>query len=103
MNRRETWYGNLWRWPVITLALVLLLSLWIIWGPRGFKQLWQLKQERAKLLNQNMEIDRENRELFKKIQQFEKDPRAAEDTVRRELGWVKPQEMIIFFEEKNKK
>ena len=86
-------------WLITLVVLMLAFMVGIIIGPRGFRHLSLLKKERGRILVMNQEIEKENKELYQKIQQFQKDPRMMEQIIRQELGWVGEDELVFIFKE----
>jgi cell division protein FtsB len=69
-------------------------------GILGFrKQSAQVEELEAKIRN----LKEENQKLFRKVQAFKNSPRAQEKKVREELGWIRENELLIEFQEKDSK
>jgi cell division protein FtsB len=66
-------------------------------GILGFRnQSGQVEELEAKIRN----LKEENQKLFRKIQAFKNSPRAQEKMVREELGWIRDNELLIEFQQK---
>jgi len=66
-------------------------------GVMGFrKQCAQVEELETKVNN----LKEENQKLFRKIQAYKNSPRAQEKMVREELGWLRDNELVIEFQQK---
>jgi cell division protein FtsB len=66
-------------------------------GISGFRiQSAQVEELEAKIRN----LKEENQKLFRKIQAFKNSPRAQEKMVREDLGWIRENELLIEFQQK---
>jgi cell division protein FtsB len=78
---------------LLTLNVVLILT--ILYSPNGLhgyrKQNRQVKELDEKVLKLRFE----NQKLYEMIQALKTDPKAQEKLVRRELGWVRENEIIL--------
>jgi cell division protein FtsB len=84
---------------VLLLFNVLLLQS-LFFSPQGItgfrKQCSQVEELEAKVNN----LKEENHKLFRKIQAFKNSPRAQERMVREELGWLRDNELVIEFQQR---
>ena len=80
---------------VITLALVLVLVLLVFFSHRGFFQIYRLRQEKTRLDAENQKLAEENARLARTIDRLHNDPDMIQDLIRRELNFVKKNEIII--------
>jgi cell division protein FtsB len=84
----------------VLLALNILLILAILFSPNGLpgyrKQNRQVKELQQKVLK----LKTENQKLFETIQALKTSPKAQEKLVRRELGWVRENEIVLESAEK---
>ncbi len=84
------------------LGLNLLLIYSILFSSNGLpgysKQNDQVRELEGKILK----LKQENQKLFEMIQAFKKDPKLQEKLVRQELGWVKENEVVLEFPDKEK-
>jgi cell division protein FtsB len=86
--------SHLWLITGIILGLVLL---WDIVGPFGLWKLHRMKKERERIYMSVMEIDKRNTALEEQIKRLKGDPEYQEYIVRRELGWVRDNEILYKF------
>ena len=63
-------------------------------GSKEIYSLYHLKQEKDILARANLELQDENHRLFKTIDRLQNDPEMIEDLIRRELNFVKKNELI---------
>ncbi len=80
---------------MITLALVLVLFLLVFFSHRGIFQIYRLKQESTRLDEENQKLAEENARLARTIDRLRNDPEMIQDLIRRELNFVKKNEIII--------
>jgi cell division protein FtsB len=83
---------------VVFLFLTLSISGWFIFGNKGLYHLYQLRQEREQLLQANLTLKDENDRLVKIIDRLQHDQEFIEDTIRKELHFVKKNELIYQLE-----
>jgi cell division protein FtsB len=74
-----------------------LVFLWDMVGPFGLWKLHRMKQEHKRISLAVLEIDRKNAALEEQIKRLEDDPEYQEYVVRRELGWVRDNEILYSF------
>lgn len=80
---------------IAAVGLLFLLSL-IVFGDKGLVDLHYLKQERDRLQVANRELVLENHAMYQeKVRLEKKDPALIEYVVRKELGFVGPEELIL--------
>ena len=85
---------------VFLLSLSLLLgSIWLgwsaVWGPEGLQQKQKIDREIKALRHELHELKSENQELRDSIQRLKSDTEAQQDEVRRELGMLRKDEVIL--------
>lgn len=82
-------------WAIINGVLVVSLMGAAIFGGSGVVQNERLTDElqRVNLLNQDLQA--QNEVLRREVEQLEHDPDYVEAVVRDELGWVKPDEVVL--------
>ena len=84
---------------LVLLNVLLLQS--IFFGSQGImgfrKQCAQVEDLEGKIQN----LKEENQRLFRKIQAFKNSPRAQEKMVREQLGWIRENEWLIEFPQRN--
>ena len=83
----------------IILSLIILalfcLGLLIIFGDYGLVDYKQLKNERDGLIEKNASLTRKNLSLSREIDRLKNDPKYVENVVRKELGMIGKNEVII--------
>ncbi len=76
--------------------LVFLGFLFVIgWSERGAVDLYQLRIERDRLHETNLELKKKNDALYRAIQRLKHDHDFAESIARRELGMVGKDEVVV--------
>jgi cell division protein FtsB len=87
----------------ILLLLNVLLFQSLFFSPQGVqgfrKQCLQVEELETKVNN----LKGENQKLFRKIQAFKNSPRAQEKMVREELGWLRDNELVVEFQQRESK
>ena len=86
------------------LAIVLTLVIVLVWyfaifGEKGVIKIVHLRQQRDRLTSEAKRIREENERLKKEIGRLQDDPQYLESVVRRELGFVKENEVLFIFED----
>ena len=92
--------GVVWIFPIL---LVLGLIFLIINGYHELQMMKRLAQKRGALILVNQELNRGNEEMYRKITRLKQDPIYLEEIARKEFGLVKPDEIIFFLDEGQKK
>jgi cell division protein FtsB len=78
-----------------SLALGLVLVLLVFFSHRGLFQIYHLKQEKARLNQENARLAEENARLARTVDRLHHDPEMIQDLIRREMNFVKKNEIII--------
>lgn len=86
---------------ILLIALVLLL-LWDVAGPFGLWKLHRMKNERRQIYLSDLELAKKNTALEYEIKRLKGDRKYQEQVVRRELGWVRNNEILYKFLDKKK-
>ncbi|MDD3554726.1 MAG: septum formation initiator family protein [Deltaproteobacteria bacterium] len=86
-------------WPFL-LPIVAGLLLWILFGPNGLWQLYKINAKNKEMNQLLSEKTKENNQLEKQIARLKTDPGYQEEMARKELGWIKENEIIYQFEPK---
>jgi cell division protein FtsB len=89
-------------WILSTLIALGLIFL-IINGYRELQLMKRLAQKRGTLILVNQELNRANEEMYRKVTRLKQDPIYLEEIARKEFGLVKPDEIIFFVDEGQKK
>ena len=79
----------------VTVILGLVLVLLVFFGHRGFYQMYLLRQEKTRLELENLRLSEENTRLGRTVDRLQNDPEMIQDLIRRELNFVKKNELII--------
>jgi cell division protein FtsB len=87
---------------LITGIIFGLVFLWDVVGPFGLWKLHRMKKERERIYLSNLELAKKNTALEEQIKRFKDDPEYQEYVVRRELGWVRDNEILYKFLDKEK-
>jgi cell division protein FtsB len=87
--------GILWILPVILFSGLILL---VINGYKELHQMRQLAQKREALIRDNLDLNRKNAEMIRKVTRLKQDPVYLEEVARSEFGLVKPDEIIFFID-----
>lgn len=90
------------KWLLVFACSLFVISLWIIFSPFGVIKIYLLKKEKARLAESNQIKTQEIAQLKYQVDGL-KDPSAREIILREELGWVKDNEFIYVFPDKEKK
>lgn len=64
-------------------------------GHRDFYQAYRLRQERLRLEQENARLAEDNARLARTIDRLENDPEMIQDLIRRELNFVRKNEIIL--------
>jgi len=80
---------------IVTLALVIVLLFLVFFSHRGIFQIYRLRQEKTRLDTENQKLTEENAKLARTIDRLHNDPEMIQDLIRRELNFVKKNEVII--------
>ena len=82
---------------LISFCILTLFSmlLFILFSDKGLSDLFKLKSERDRLMNQNVQLKRENDTLYRTIERLRNDPEYIESVARKELGMIKKDEVIL--------
>jgi cell division protein FtsB len=89
--------GGKFLWVFLLLMAFSLGSL-LLFGNKGLLRLYKLRQEREQLLQVNINLKDENERLVKIIDRLQNDQEYIEDTIRKELNFIKKNEVIYQLE-----
>jgi cell division protein FtsB len=87
---------------LLGLFFVLLVVSWLAFGNRGFIYLYKMDKEREEYLERIQKLELANKELEEEIDRLTNDREYIESTVRKELNFVKKDEVIYRFTEDDK-
>jgi cell division protein FtsB len=81
--------------PLAVLAITLIAVPVMVLGPNGVTRHRRLRAQLEGQRQENVRLARQLIHLRAEFQAFSDDPRARERAVREELGWVRPDEVVI--------
>ena len=83
----------------ILLSIVILvlfsLLLFIMFSDNGLADLFKLKSDKDRLLQENTRLKRENLIMYRTIERLKNDPEYIESIARKELGMIRKGEVIL--------
>ena len=79
----------------VTLGAIFVLIFLVFFSHRGLFKIYHLKQEKDRLEAENRRLVEENTRLARTIDRLHTDPQMIQDLIRRELNFVKKNEIII--------
>jgi len=85
------------RIPIWFIFLVLIMLGMILFGDRGLLRVLQAQRQLAEMEAQIAELEATNAELRREIEALNTDLRTIENIARRELGMVRPDELVYQF------
>jgi cell division protein FtsB len=80
---------------IATLGLVFVLVILVFFSHRGLFKIYHLRLEKNRLETENRRLAEENDKLAKTIDRLHNDPQMIQDLIRRELNFVKKNEIIV--------
>jgi cell division protein FtsB len=80
---------------IVTLGLIFVLIFLVFFSHRGLFKIYHLRQEKDRLETENRRLVEENTRLARTIDRLHNDPQMIQDLIRRELNFVKKNEIII--------
>jgi cell division protein FtsB len=83
--------------PSLIIATALFSVPALVFSDRGLPRLRALQQRLEETEEQNEALARDNELLTRRIQAIREDPRQVEWIARRELGLVRPDELVFHF------
>jgi cell division protein FtsB len=81
----------------IALILLGLAVTWLGFGKRGFLHLYRMEKKRQTYIERIRKVEEENQALIEEIQRLNTDPAYLESVARKELGFVKEDEILYRF------
>jgi cell division protein FtsB len=81
----------------ITLTVVVAMVGVLLFSHRGLYQIYRLRHERLRLEQENARLGAENARLARTIDRLHHDPVLIQDLIRRELNFVKRNDLIFQF------
>jgi len=89
--------GGKFFWVLLLLMMFSMGGL-LLFGKKGLYHLYKIRQEREQLLQVNLNLKDENDRLVKIIDRLQHDQEFIEDTIRKELNFIKKNEVIYQLE-----
>lgn len=86
---------------VLLLLINIVLFVRMVWGPTGLLEYYALKEKYQSLQSQIDEIDANNVILSNEIRLLQTDNRYVEQVVRQHLHYIKNNELLYLFDNKN--
>ena len=83
----------------VSFVVALAVGTYTALAPSGLSRWFSLRDEERKLDQQVEAAQAENAALTREVKQLRDDPRAVEEAVREELGWVKTGELVLIVPE----
>jgi cell division protein FtsB len=87
---------------LIVLGIIAFLSYSLFFGDMGVFKYVELKENKARLEQEIVRLDKENRVLDEQVNSLKKDPYYIEKYAREEYGLAKPDEVIFQIKKKDK-
>jgi cell division protein FtsB len=81
--------------PTVLLASAVIGVAIMVLGPNGLPRHRRLAAQLHAQLEENRRLARQVQALQAELDALERDPRARERAVREELGWVRPDEIVV--------
>ncbi len=78
-------------------SLLLILAVMGVFGKRGLLDLKRMENENTRLDESLSLLQQEKTSLTSQIRSLQKDKQAQEHTIRRVLGYIRPDEIVIEF------
>ena len=89
--------NGLFKFIVFTLFFSALVVAWLGFGQRGFIHLYHMEKEKQSYIDRIRKLDTENRTLLDEIDRLLNDHDYVVSVARRELGFVKDDEVLYRF------
>ncbi len=83
-------------------ALLLIISLFAVFGEKGLIDVYRLKKEKDSIVTYNKSLEAENKELAKRVELLKTDKDYIASVARKELGMTSDKEIIYKIDEENK-
>jgi cell division protein FtsB len=80
---------------LLALGAVIALGVFASIVSHGFSELTEAEEERERLKQRAVELEKSVEELDETLEALRTDPAAVESLARRELGWVRPGDTVI--------
>lgn len=87
----------------ISLLFLGLIITWLAFGERGFIHLYRMEKERQAYLEKIQKLENDNRKLMEQVKRLQNDEDYIETMARKELGFIKDNEIIFRFSKDREK
>ena len=84
---------------IFLIGLILLVWYFALFGDKGVIKIIRLKRERDRIIADISRIQEENKWLQEEIRRLREDSRYLESVARRDLGFIKENEILFIFED----
>ncbi len=71
------------------------MLLFIVFGENGLTDLYRLKTQKDRIVEQTGELTKKNLSFYREIERLKNDPKYLENVARKELGVIGKDEVII--------
>ena len=88
---------GLFRFALFTVFFAALVVAWLGFGQRGFIHLYRMEKEKQSYIDRIRKLEAENRALLDEIDRLLNDHDYVESVARRELGFVRDDEILYRF------
>jgi cell division protein FtsB len=89
-------FGGRLAWPLLMAGVALLCALGLM---RGLSHLSQVQEELQQVRVTNQRLDKENNAMYRQVLRLRSDPQALERACRRDMGVVRPDEVVYQLEQ----
>lgn len=84
------------RWPVIVLAVLVIVLQYPLWlGKGGWLRVWEVDRQLQAQRERNQELEQRNAGLEAEVRDLKSGNEAVEERARFELGLTKPNEIFV--------
>lgn len=84
-------FGGRLAWPLLVAGVLALCALGLT---RGLSHLSQVQEELQQVRATNQRLDKENSAMYRQVLRLRSDPQALERACRRDMGVVRPDEVV---------
>ncbi len=88
---------GLFKFMLFTVSFAALVVAWLGFGQRGFIHLYRMEKEKQSYIDRIRKLEAENRTLLDEIERLLNDNDYLETVARRELGFVRQDEVLYRF------
>jgi len=84
-------FGGKLAWPLLVAGVLVLCVLGLA---RGLSSLSHMQEELQQVRQTNQRLDKDNRAMYRQVLRLRSDPQALERACRRDMGVVRPDEVV---------